>query len=182
MTSPQPATAVFAGGCFWCTEAAFEQLRGVHDVTSGYMGGDPQRADYKSVCTGTTGHAEVIQITYDPAIISYPELLKIFFDAHDPTQLNRQGEDRGTQYRSAIFYADEAERQTAADFIAHLMAANKFAQSIVTALEPRGVFHPAEDYHQDYARLNPQQPYIQGVALPKACKIREKHPGLIRPQ
>lgn len=181
MSQPKPtASAILAGGCFWCTEAAFEQITGVLDVESGYVGGDPQQADYKAVCTGQTGHAEAIRITYDPAIISYEQLLVIFFDAHDPTELNRQGADSGTQYRSAIFYADDVQKQTAEQVIAKLNAAGKFPQPIVTTLEILSPFHRAEEYHQDYARLNPQQAYIQAVAIPKACKVREKHPGLVR--
>jgi methionine-S-sulfoxide reductase len=179
MTNSPTATAILAGGCFWCTEAAFEQLAGVLDVESGYIGGDPQRADYKSVCTGTTAHAEAIRITYDPAIISYEQLLTIFFDAHDPTQLNRQGADVGTQYRSAIF-GDEQQHQIATAVIAQLTAAKKFSQPIVTTLEPLSPFYRAEEYHQDYARLNPEQSYIQAVAIPKACKVRQKYQGLVR--
>ena len=175
-----PATAVFAGGCFWCTEAAFEQLRGVSDVTSGYAGGRRETADYQSVCTGRTGHAEVIRISYDPQQITYGELLEVFFDAHDPTQLNRQGNDIGTQYRSAIFYAGEEEKEAAEAKIRALSAARKFPRPIVTTLEPLVEFFPAEDYHQDYARINPDQPYIQSVSMPKACKVREKHAGLVR--
>jgi methionine-S-sulfoxide reductase len=173
-------TAVLAGGCFWCTEAAFEQLAGVSDVTSGYAGGKGETANYRAVCGGDTGHAEAIRITYDPAIISYEQLLDVFFDAHDPTQLNRQGADMGTQYRSAIFFATDDEKLSAEAKIAALTAAKKFPRPIVTTLEPLGEFFPAEDYHQDYARLNPDQPYIQGVSLPKVCKVREKHAGLIR--
>lgn len=169
------ATAVFAGGCFWCTEAAFEQLAGVTDVTSGYAGGARETANYRAVCGGDTGHAEVIRITYDPQKISYDKLLDVFFDAHDPTTLNRQGNDVGTQYRSAIFYADEQERQAAEVKIKALNAAGAFSNPIVTTLEPLVEFFPAEDYHQDYARHNPDQPYIQSHAIPKACKIREKY-------
>lgn len=178
--STNTAIAIFAGGCFWCTEAAFEQLAGVSDVESGYIGGDPARADYRSVCNGDTGHAEAIRITYDPAVISYDQLLDVFFDAHDPTQLNRQGADVGAQYRSAIFVADDAEQQTVAAKIAQLNASGKFAKPIVTAIEPRTEFFSAEGYHQDYARLNPNQPYIASVSTPKACKIREKYAPLIR--
>ena len=174
------AVAIFAGGCFWCTEAVFEQLDGVLDVTSGYIGGDPSRADYRSVCTGMTGHAEAIRIEFDPSRIGYDQLLDVFFDAHDPTQLNRQGNDVGTQYRSAVFFADDAERQSVEAKIAALNSSGKFQRPIVTRLEPRSQFFPAEPYHQDYARLNPYQPYIQAVSLPKVCKIREKHKGLIR--
>ncbi|HKD37633.1 MAG TPA: bifunctional methionine sulfoxide reductase B/A protein [Pirellulales bacterium] len=178
--SPATCTAVFAGGCFWCTEAAFEQLDGVLDVTSGYSGGKRETADYESVCTGRTGHAEAIRITYDPAKISYDTLLDVFFDAHDPTQLNRQGADVGTQYRSAIFYANESERRAAETKIRQLNESHHFSSPIVTTLEPLVEFFPAEGYHQDYARNNPMQPYIQAAAIPKACKVREKHLGLIR--
>ena len=171
---------VLAGGCFWCTEAAFEQLEGVLDVTSGYVGGARETANYKAVCNGDTGHAEAIRITFDPEQISYETLLTVFFDAHDPTQLNRQGNDVGTQYRSAIFYANEGEKQAAQAKIDALNDKKVFARPIVTRLEPLGEFYPAEDYHQDYARLNPGQPYIQAVSIPKACKVREKHASLIR--
>jgi methionine-S-sulfoxide reductase len=180
MSESSTATAVFAGGCFWCTEAAFEQLAGVRDVTSGYAGGAAETANYKAVCGGGTGHAEVIRIKYDPARISYEQLLDVFFDAHDPTQLNRQGNDIGSQYRSAIFFTDEPQRQAAEAKIAQLTAAGKFPRPIVTTLEPLTQFFPAEDYHQDYARLNPDQPYIQAVSLPKACKVRDKYGGLLR--
>ena len=172
--------AVFAGGCFWCTEVAFEQLTGVLDVESGYAGGSAETANYRQVCEGNTRHAEVIRIKYDPEQISYDRLLDVFFDAHDPTQLNRQGNDIGTQYRSAIFYASEEERGAAAAKIEKLNAARAFPRPIVTTLEPLTTFYPAEQYHQDYARLNPDQPYIQHHALPKACQIREKHADLIR--
>ena len=174
------ATAIFAGGCFWCTEAAFEQLDGVLDVTSGYIGGSADTANYRAVCNGNTGHAEAIRITYDPGKISFDQLLTVFFDAHDPTQLNRQGNDAGSQYRSAIFYADDAQQQAARAKIDQLNAAKAFPRPIVTTLEPLTTFYPAEDYHQDYARLNPDQPYIQAVSMPKACKVREKHAGLMR--
>lgn len=180
MNDRSQAQAVLAGGCFWCTEAAFEQLDGVLDVTSGYAGGSAATANYKAVCGGDTGHAEVIRIAYDPSRLSFEQLLDVFFDAHDPTQLNRQGNDAGTQYRSAVFYSDEAQKQAAAAKIAQLNAAKKFPRPIVTTLEPLGEFYPAEDYHQDYARLNPEQPFIQAVSMPKVCKVREKHPGLLR--
>jgi len=174
------ATAVLAGGCFWCTEAAFEQLEGVLDVTSGYAGGSPDTASYRRVCEGNTGHAEVIRITYDPAKVTYDQLLDVFFDAHDPTQLNRQGNDVGTQYRSAIFYASDEERQAAEAKIKSLNERGVFPRPIVTTLEPLTAFYPAEAYHQDYARQNPGEPYIQFHALPKACKIREKYAGMVR--
>jgi peptide methionine sulfoxide reductase msrA/msrB len=174
-------TAIFAGGCFWCTEAAFEQLRGVHDVTSGYAGGSEATANYKAVCSGTTGHAEVIRVTYDPSVISYDQLLDVFFDAHDPTQLNRQGNDVGTQYRSAVFFESEAQRQAAEAKIRQLTDKHAFAKPIATTLEPLTAFYPAESYHQDYARQNPDQPYIQSHALAKACQVRVKHAALVQP-
>lgn len=173
-------TVVLAGGCFWCTEAAFEQLEGVLDVTSGYIGGAAATANYKAVCGGDTGHAEAIRITFDPETISYEQLLDVFFDAHDPTQLNRQGNDIGTQYRSAIFYASDDDKQAAAAKIAALNEKRAFPRPIVTTLEPLSQFYPAEDYHQDYARHNPEQPYIQAVSMPKACKVREKYAGMVR--
>jgi methionine-S-sulfoxide reductase len=178
----QSATVVLAGGCFWCTEAAFEQLEGVLDVTSGYTGGAGGTANYKAVCGGDTGHAEAIRITYDPAKITYEQLLDVFFDAHDPTQLNRQGNDIGTQYRSAIFYASEEEKRAAEAKIDHLNKSGYFQRPIATTLEALGDFYPAEDYHQDYARLNPEQPYIQAVSTPKMCKVRSKHASLMKPE
>ena len=174
-------TAVFAGGCFWCTEVAFEQLTGVADVESGYAGGSAETANYRQVCEGNTRHAEVIRITYDPDQISFDQLLDVFFDAHDPTQLNRQGGDVGTQYRSSIFYADPAQKQAAAAKIQQLTDAKVFPRKIVTQLEPLEEFFPAEAYHQDYADNNPNQPYIAGHAYPLACKVRAKHPGLVKP-
>lgn len=178
---PKLASAVFAGGCFWCTEAAFAELVGVTDVESGYAGGSADTADYESVCTGRTGHAEVIRVHYDPAKISYDQLLEVFFDAHDPTQLNRQGNDVGTQYRSAIFYADEGQKKAAEAKIAELTAAQAFADPIVTTLEPLVEFFRAEEYHQDYAAANPNQSYIRYHSTPKVCKIREKHARLVKP-
>jgi peptide methionine sulfoxide reductase msrA/msrB len=179
-TAPSSETAVLAGGCFWCTEAAFEQLAGVTDVVSGYTGGERRTANYEAVCGGDTGHAEAIRITYDPSRISYDRLLDVFFDAHDPTQLNRQGGDVGTQYRSAIFYASEAQKDAAQRKITELTAKKTYSHPIVTTLEPLGEFHEAEAYHQDYARANPRQPYVQAAAIPKACKIREKYRDLVQ--
>lgn len=176
------ATAVLAGGCFWCTEATFEQLDGVSDVESGYAGGSAETANYQAVCGGKTGHAEAIRITYDPAKLSFSRLLDVFFDAHDPTQLNRQGNDIGTQYRSAIFYANDEERRVAEEKIRELNAAKAFPRPIVTTLEPLGEFYPAEEYHQGYAQAHPDQPYIAYHAIPKVCHVREKHPQLIRPR
>jgi methionine-S-sulfoxide reductase len=176
----QTETAVFAGGCFWCTEFAFEQLAGVVNVESGYCGGSKSTANYEHVHLGTTGHAEVIRVTYDPKKITYDELLDVFFDAHDPTQLNRQGEDKGRQYRSAIFFANEEQQQAAKAKIADLEAKKVYKRKIVTKLEPLKTFYLAEDDHQDFARKNPYQPYIQGHAVPKALRVRAKHPELIR--
>jgi peptide-methionine (S)-S-oxide reductase len=164
---------VLAGGCFWCTEGAFRQLSGVRDVISGYAGGTAETANYKAVCEGDTDHAEVIKIIYDPAQISLGEILKVFFWlAHDPTQKNGQGADQGTQYRSAIFYADDIQKEIAAKYIAQLDAAKVFPKPIVTTLEPLDAFYPAETYHQNYAALNPLQGYIQGVAQPKIKKVK----------
>ncbi|TXH06243.1 MAG: peptide-methionine (S)-S-oxide reductase MsrA [Nevskiaceae bacterium] len=172
-TAPGKALAVLAGGCFWCTEAVYRELDGVLEVVSGYSGGSADTADYKTVCTGTTQHAEVIQIAYDPSRISFGRLLKIFFSiAHDPTQLNRQGNDIGTQYRSAIFYADDAQKRVAEAYIKQLDAAGVFKSPIVTRLEPLKDFFEAEGYHQNYAALHPEQGYIAAVALPKVEKLR----------
>jgi peptide methionine sulfoxide reductase msrA/msrB len=178
--SGERASAIFAGGCFWCTEAAFEQIEGVLDVTSGYSGGKKETANYERVCDGDTGHAEVIRVTYDPKRVTYDQLLDIFFDAHDPTQLNHQGNDYGTQYRSAIFYADEKQRNAAEAKIKQLTDAKVFEEPIVTKLERLTAFYPAEDYHQDYARNNPNQPYIATHAVPAACAVRAKHPNLVK--
>ena len=171
--APGAALAVLAGGCFWCTEAVYRELEGVTQVVSGYCGGSAEAANYEAVCTGRTEHAEVIEIAYDPSLTSFGKLLKIFFAvAHDPTQLNRQGNDVGTQYRSAIFYADAEQQRIAQAYMAQLDAANVFAKPIVTRLEPLEKFFEAERYHQNYAALHPGQPYIAGVALPKVEKLR----------
>ena len=165
--------AVFAGGCFWCVEAVFKELVGVESVRSGYAGGTAETANYKAVCSGRTDHAEAIEVIYDPARISYGQLLKIHFSiAHDPTQLNRQGNDAGRQYRSAIFYANEEQRRIAEAYIRQLNEAGVFSAPIVTTLEPLKQFFVAEDYHQNYAALNPGQPYIQYVSQPKVEKLR----------
>lgn len=170
---PGRALAVLAGGCFWCTEAVYRELRGVLQVVSGYSGGSAETADYPRVCTGATQHAEVIQIVYDPAVITYGQLLRVFFAvAHDPTQLNRQGNDVGTQYRSAIFYADDEQRRIAQAYIQQLDAAGVFDAPIVTRLEPLQAFFEAEADHQNYAALHPFQPYIAAVAAPKVDKLR----------
>ena len=174
------AEAVFAGGCFWCVEAVFEELDGVHEVISGYAGGDAATANYEAVCTGRTKHAEAVKIVYDPTKLSYEQLLKVHFATHDPTTLNRQGGDVGPQYRSAIFYANEQERQLAEAFIADLNASGNFGRPIVTTLEPLTGFYEAEAYHQNFVCHNPRQGYIASVALPKVEKVREKFKDLLK--
>lgn len=170
---PAPQVAVLAGGCFWCTEAVFLPVDGVTGVVSGYIGGAADTANYEAVCSGTTGHAEAIQVTFTPDRLSYGQVLRLFFAvAHDPTQLNRQGNDRGTQYRSAIFPADEEQRRVATAYIAQLTAAGVFPAPIVTTIEPWSPFYPAEGCHQNYAARNPYQPYVAAVALPKVEKLR----------
>jgi peptide-methionine (S)-S-oxide reductase len=165
--------ATFGGGCFWCLEAVFEQLQGVDKVVSGYAGGHMRNPDYRSVCTGETGHAEVVQITFDPAVISYRELLDVFFGTHDPTTLNRQGADAGTQYRSVIFPHSDRQKKEAEDRIAELGAENVFDRPIVTKVEALETFYPAEDYHQGYYRGNSSQGYCQAVIAPKVAKLRK---------
>lgn len=166
--------ATLAGGCFWCLEAVFEQLQGVQRVVSGYCGGRTTNPTYKHVCTGDTGHAEVVQVTFDPNVISFAALLDIFFTIHDPTTLNRQGGDVGTQYRSGIFYHDEEQKRIAEEKIAELNAASVFRDPIVTEVTALDTFYPAEDYHQGYFRSNPGQPYCMFVVGPKVSKLREK--------
>jgi peptide-methionine (S)-S-oxide reductase len=167
-------TVVLAGGCFWCTEAVYRALDGVQKVESGYTGGHPSRANYEAVCTGLTGHAEAIRITYDPDKITLGRILKVFFAvAHDPTQLNRQGNDVGTQYRSAFFYANETQKSIAKAYIAQLNGSLLFEQPIVTTLEPLQEFFVAEAKHQDFAARNPDQPYVRFAALPKVDKLKK---------
>lgn len=174
------AKAVFAGGCFWCTEAVCERVVGVKNVVSGYAGDSADKADYKKVSMGTTNHAEAIEITYDPKKISYGKLLKVFFAAaHDPTQLNKQGPDWGKQYRSAIFYANEEQRKVAQAYIQQLDAAGVFNKKIVTTLEKLEKFYPAEDYHQDFVRNNPNHGYVVVNALPKIGKLKKVAPELV---
>ncbi|GAB4510061.1 MAG: hypothetical protein Tsb0020_26980 [Haliangiales bacterium] len=177
----EPAKAVFAGGCFWCVEAVFEQIDGVSEVISGYAGGSAETASYRDVLTGDTDHAEVVQVVYDPGKVTYGTLLRVFFVTHDPTQLNRQGPDVGRQYRSAIFYGSEDERRVAEAYIRQIEAAELFEQPVVTTLEPLAGFYPAEAHHQDYARRNPDQPYIRYQAQPKLKKLQEQLPELLAP-
>jgi peptide-methionine (S)-S-oxide reductase len=165
--------AVLAGGCFWCVEAVYAQLDGVRTVTSGYAGGTAETADYRSVCSGRTDHAEVVEVRFDPSRITFGQLLKVFFSvAHAPTELNRQGPDVGRQYRSAIFWVDEAQREVAATYIRQLDEARVFKRPIVTELQPLEAFYEAEPYHHNYAGRNPAQPYIAFNALPKVAKVR----------
>ena len=164
--------ATLGGGCFWCTEAVFQMLPGVKSVTSGYAGGTTANPTYKQVCSGDTGHAEVIQIGYDPKVVSYEKVLGTFWDAHDPTTVNRQGADSGTQYRSIILYSSEAQKAAAEKSKAE--AQKRFSRPIVTEIVPLKQFYPAEDYHQDYYRSNPNQPYCRAVIRPKVEKFEEK--------
>ena len=165
--------ATFGNGCFWCTEAVFEELKGVESAVSGYSGGRVPNPTYEQVCTGATGHAEVIQITYDPAIISFPELLEVFWQTHDPTTLNQQGPDHGTQYRSAIFYHNEEQRELAEKYKKRLDEAGAVSAPIVTEITEFQKFYPAEDYHQEYFSANPRQPYCRAVVKPKVMKFRK---------
>ena len=167
--------ATLAGGCFWCLEAVFEQLRGVTKVVSGYAGGHVPNPSYEAVCTGTTGHAEVVQVTFDPDQLSFRDLLGVFFTLHDPTTLDRQGGDVGTQYRSAIFYHDDEQRRTAEHLVRELEAEHVFDDPIVTTIEPMKAFYPAEEYHREYYRRNPNQPYCRAVIAPKVAKLRSKY-------
>lgn len=180
-SAPAEPAAVLAGGCFWCVEGVYRQLDGVLDVVSGYAGGTAESANYRDVCSGQTGHAEVVRVRFDPARISYGEILRVFFAiAHDPTQRNRQGNDVGPQYRSAIFPADAAQRKVAEAYIRQLDGAGVFAAPIATTIEPLESFYEAEDYHQDYAALNPTQPYIACIALPKIKKLRQHFPDHLK--
>lgn len=174
-----PQTAVFAGGCFWGVEAVFRHVKGVSRAVSGYAGGAANTAEYDMVSTGRTGHAESVQVVYDPAQVSYGQLLRVFLSvAHDPTQLNRQGPDHGTQYRSAIFTTSDDQNRVAKAYIAQLDQAKAFPQKIVTEVVPLPAFYPAESYHQNYAALNPTQPYIVVNDLPKVAHLKEEFPAL----
>jgi peptide-methionine (S)-S-oxide reductase len=165
--------ATFGGGCFWCTEAIFEQLAGVSSVVSGYSGGSSTNATYELVCSGESGHAEVVQVEFDPKVVSYAELLEVFWKTHDPTTLDRQGHDVGTQYRSVIFYHDDAQRMLAEEYRQKLDASGAFGRPIVTEIVPFESFYPAEEYHQDYYRNNPEQGYCSYVIGPKLQKFKE---------
>ena len=167
--------ATLAGGCFWCLEAVYDELRGVTDVVSGYAGGRVRNPSYQDVCAGTTGHAEVVQVTFDPAVVSFREILEVFFTVHDPTTLNRQGADVGTQYRSAIFYRSPEQKTTAEQVIREIDAAKIWSAPIVTEVVPLTDFYPAEDYHQEYFARNPTQGYCSFVIAPKVAKFRRQY-------
>ena len=174
------AKATFAGGCFWCTEAVYKEIKGVNEVTSGYIGGKNPNPTYKQVCTGLTGHAEAVEIEYDPDLVPYEKLLEVFFATHDPTTLNRQGADSGTQYRSGVFYHDDEQKQIADKVIERLNVARVFPQRIVTEVTEASTFYPAEDYHQDYFENNPFQPYCQAAVSPKVAKVRKVFKDLLK--
>ncbi|MBZ0202002.1 MAG: peptide-methionine (S)-S-oxide reductase MsrA [Ignavibacteria bacterium] len=173
-------TAVLAGGCFWCTETLFQDLKGVEKVESGYSGGTTKSPTYTEVCTGTTGHAEVIRITFDPAVISFEQILTVFFHVHDPTTLNRQGADAGTQYRSAIFYNSPEQKKTAEKVIEDITKSNLWSDPIVTEVTALGEYYPAEDYHQDYFNNNPEKSYCSIVIAPKVKKFYKEFSHLLK--
>ncbi len=172
--------ATFAGGCFWCTEAVFLEIKGVEKVVSGYTGGNIKNPSYREICTGTTGHAEAIEITYDPNIVEYKDLLEIFFSSHNPTTLNRQGADAGTQYRSEIFYHSEAQKKEAEEYIALIEKENLYVDPIVTKVSEAVVFYVAEDYHQNYYNENSSQGYCQMVIAPKLEKLRKYYKSKLK--
>jgi peptide-methionine (S)-S-oxide reductase len=167
--------ATLGAGCFWCVEAVFDDLRGVEDVVSGYMGGTRPNPTYEQVCGGNTGHAEVVQVTFDPAVVSFREILEVFFTVHDPTTLNRQGADTGTQYRSAVFYHSPEQKATAEQVVREMDAQKIWNAPIVTEVAEASTFYPAENYHQEYFARNPNQPYCQFVVAPKVAKFRKKY-------
>ncbi len=171
----QHEVATLAGGCFWCLEAAFSELRGVERVQSGYAGGSVANPSYEAVCTGKTGHAEVVQITFDPQLISFSDLLHVFFTIHDPTTLNQQGGDVGTQYRSAVYYHSPAQKAETERVIRELTAEKVWDDPIVTEIKPLETFYPAEEYHRDYYRRNPNQGYCRAVIAPKVAKVRKAY-------
>jgi peptide-methionine (S)-S-oxide reductase len=173
-------TATFGNGCFWCTEAVFLDVKGVKEVTSGYMGGTTKNPTYKEVCTGNTGHAEVIQIKYDPAVVSYETLLEIFWNTHDPTTLNKQGADEGTQYRSVVFYHNEEQKKVAEQYKKQLAASGVFKKPIVTEITAASTYYKAEGYHQNYYALNQEQGYCQYVIRPKVEKFRKQFAGKLK--
>lgn len=181
MTENGYEVATLGGGCFWCLEAVYEQLQGIERVESGYSGGTVRNPSYRQVTTGTTGHAEVVQLTFDPRLTTFREILEVFFTIHDPTTLNRQGADVGPQYRSAIFYHDEDQKAVAEDIIREMEAAGMWNDPVVTEVTPFSAFYKAEDYHQEYYRRNRGQPYCQVVIAPKVAKFRQKYLAKLKP-
>ena len=175
MTEARAEHATLGGGCFWCLEAVFLELKGVERVVSGYAGGNVPNPSYEQVCSGRTGHAEVVQVTYDPAVLSFRDLLQVFFGIHDPTTMNRQGADIGTQYRSAIFFHSSEQETVAREVIKEIDRAGIFDDPVVTEIVPLRAFYPAEEYHQDYFRRNPGQGYCRAVIAPKVAKFRKEH-------
>ncbi|MGZ9163784.1 MAG: peptide-methionine (S)-S-oxide reductase MsrA [Anaerolineales bacterium] len=175
-------TATLAGGCFWCLEAVFDEIKGIHSVESGYAGGHMDNPSYRAVCNGDTGHAEVIQVHFDPNIVSYRDLLNVFFAIHDPTTLNRQGADTGTQYRSAIFYHDDEQKKIAEELIKDLNSQHIWDKPIVSEVTKLDKFYMAEDYHQEYFARNPYQPYCQAVVAPKVSKFRKHFLEMLKKQ
>ena len=180
MQTSKAETVTLGGGCFWCLEAVYDEMEGVVSVESGYMGGQKANPTYQDVCGGRTGHAEVVQVTYDPTVTPFREILDVFFAIHDPTTLNRQGNDAGTQYRSVIFFHSDEQRAIAEQMIRELNAAGAFSDPIVTELQPASAFYLAEDYHQEYFRNNPYQPYCGFVVAPKLRKFRQKFSGKVK--
>jgi len=180
VSSSKKEVITLGGGCFWCLDAVFTDLRGVEKVVSGYSGGNVPNPSYDDVCTGATGHAEVVQVTFDPSVIPLRELLKIFFTLHDPTTKDRQGNDVGPQYRSIVLYQDEAQKRSAEEAIREIDASGVWDGRAVTELEPLKAFYPAEDYHQDYYRKNPYQGYCQAVIRPKVAKLRKSYLQMLK--
>lgn len=179
-TTENKQVAYFASGCFWCVEAIFESVKGVDEAVSGYSGGQVKNPTYEAVSSGQTGHAETVAVYYDPQVVSYETLVKVFFGSHDPTTLNRQGPDRGTQYRSVVFYQNETEKNIAAAYVKKLETQQAFGVPIVTQIVPFEIFYEAEDYHQDYEEQHPENPYIQNVSIPRLRKFQQKFPELLK--
>lgn len=174
------AKAYFASGCFWCVEAIFESVKGVHEVYSGYAGGETKNPNYNQIGTGRTGHAEAVEVHYDPKVVSFGTLVQVFFGSHDPTTTNRQGPDRGSQYRSIAFYQNSSEREMIQDYIALLEKEGIFSNAIVTEVEPLDKFYFAEEYHQDYEKRNPNNPYVRSVSIPRLRKFQKAYPELLK--
>ena len=174
------AKAYFAAGCFWCVEAVFESVKGVHEVYSGYAGGETKNPNYNQIGTGRTGHAEAVEVHYDPKVVSFGTLVQVFFGSHDPTTPNRQGPDRGSQYRSIAFYQNSSEREMIQDYIALLEKEGVFSNTIVTEVEPLDKFYFAEEYHQDYEKRNPNNPYVRSVSIPRLRKFQKAYPELLK--